>query len=437
MTDPTSFVGPEGPCTSCEYKRDCPAYSKLFPSLFSLRSYKTPAPLDRVDIALDELVTAFISAMKSAEGRGVAQIRDRGLYLSALFDFAVTAVYSNNLVAESGDFSQPAFLSEATTAIFPYTWMDPIRLAAGVPLIDCYLPGARREASRDYPITDLLAKPGGRFIGDVGIKVLKSIVRKIIATTRPEARLRDGGGLRGEFDLTLTDSDHMVFIEVKAKPLVAYPLRLSLKAGDRQPLTWSKVAISDVENIDVFLAATDSSIPISIPNCDGLSTWPLNDLTRQISDPTVFELVIKNWSEHLSGYRQWDGEARATRWHRFGCGNFSVVEDGVRVEKRVANTKELPGLDRTDDIKKGAAQILKFSRFKFDCRMRAIRCVLMGNTHSETHAADYIDPLLKLKILHSEDTSKREEWLFDAVVGLTRNDFNNTQMRTLFNLDLL
>ena len=49
------------------------------------------------------------------------------------------------------------------------------------------------------------------------------------------------------------------------------------------------------------------------------------------------------------------------------------------MEKRVANTKELPGLDRTDDIKKGSTQLLLMSRLKFGCAKRALKTVLLGN----------------------------------------------------------
>jgi hypothetical protein len=148
-------------------------------------------------------------------------------------------------------------------------------------------------------------------------------------------------------------------------------------------------------------------------------------------------MITENWSRHLRGYRQWEGEDRKTRWHRFGCGNFSVSAGASRIEKRVANTKELPGLDRTDDIKKGAAQLLKFSRFKFDCKAGNLRAVLIGNTYAETHADDYIDPLLRLHITRADDGASRAEWIFDAVIGLTINRFNAEDLADLFAFERL
>ncbi|MDA1132923.1 MAG: hypothetical protein O2905_06835 [Proteobacteria bacterium] len=103
----------------------------------------------------------------------------------------------------------------------------------------------------------------------------------------------------------------------------------------------------------------------------------------------------------------------------------------------MANTKELPGLDRTDDIKKGAAQVLKFSRFKFDCRKGALRAALIGNTYAETHAGDYIDPLVRLHVTRADQADSRAEWIFDAVIGLTLNRFNAEELAHLFAFETL
>lgn len=156
-----------------------------------------------------------------------------------------------------------------------------------------------------------------------------------------------------------------------------------------------------------------------------------------MTSPATLRAIIENWALHLKGYRQWDGEPRQTRWHRFGCGNFSIGVGPTRIEKRVANTKELPGLDRTDDIKKGAAQLIKFSRFKFDCPKGALRAVLMGNTYAETHADDYIEPLVRLHITRADEADSRAEWIFDAVIGLTVNRFNAPDLADVFAFERL
>jgi hypothetical protein len=58
----------------------------------------------------------------------------------------------------------------------------------------------------------------------------------------------------------------------------------------------------------------------------------------------------------------------------------------------------------------------------------------MSNTHSETHAENYLEPLVNLKIVGDRDPLRREEWIFDAVVGLTKNDIDNPDLNAFFDL---
>jgi hypothetical protein len=163
----------------------------------------------------------------------------------------------------------------------------------------------------------------------------------------------------------------------------------------------------------------------------------LPDLAELVKQPSNVEKVFVNWKRQKDVYFQ-PGEPNHLRWHRFGSGNFATTEsDGQRVEKRVANTKELPGLDRTDDIKKGAAQVLKYSRLKFECTNRALRAVLLGNTHALSHHADYVEPIIKLKVLAHGADPLRAEWIFDAMVGLTQNTFNDPALSELFAFERL
>lgn len=197
--------------------------------------------------------------------------------------------------------------------------------------------------------------------------------------------------------------------------------------------------MKDVGQLSLLLGAIPTNLPISHPTSDTLKTWPLDDLAKLSSDKDTVELIVDNWVKQAKAYEeQWGNEPDKLRWHRFGCGNFHTTDrDGTRVEKRVANTKELPGLDRTDDIKKGAAQVLKYSRLKFQCKKRALRSVLLGNTHALTHHDDYVAPILHLKVLNDGDDASRAEWIFDAMVGLTRNHFNAPELANLFAFDLL
>ncbi|MEG8018782.1 hypothetical protein [Sphingomonas sp. LR55] len=396
--------------------------------------------MDAIDRALDDIVKIFIDGVIRARASAWFNEVESGIYLAALFDLCATGLYTNGL-QKSAEFVSDAVVCDETQAFFPLTWMCPHCVAKGKPLDECYLPDAVRKAEprgsfpfKDYPRVERLAKPGGRAIGDFGIKILKAILRGVFLKTAPEIVMRDGGGIRGEFDLTFASEQHLIFGEVKAKPLIVYPLRIGLSAapslgGHR----WHRISARDAKDMTIYLAASDYHLPITPPTVLDSDVWPLPQLATLLGDPNHLETIVQNWKLHLDRYRAWVNEPRDTRWHRFGCGNFSVREDGVSVEKRVANTKELPGLDRTDDVKKGMAQLLRFARYKHDCPQRAISCVLIGNTHAETHAAEYVDPVVTLKIMRDgQDT--HPVWLFDAIIGFTRNDINNPGLHSIFDL---
>lgn len=451
-----------GPCVDCEYREGCVAYEDLRKSLYSLQTYQLEPTLDRMDMALDELTEAWFATLSRLNEEGHRSSEGLGRAISCLFDFAATGLYASSIISPTGQVSQKGIACNGYLA-FPYTWMCPLCVADGLPDDYCYLPGARREIKgsiKDYPVVELLAKPGGRRIGDAGVKIIKAILRYLIRRAPEQIRVREGGGRRGEFDLTLTTNDYLAFVEVKAKPLIAYPLVLHLDApGDREH-KWINITSAGAHQLSFFLGARNKHLPIDSEFGD---VWPLPSLTRMAEDVETVRLLLANWIEHLEAYTIWTKEPKRLRWHRFGCGNFGSMEGGLPVEKRVANTKELPGLDRTDDIKKGTAQLLLFSRFKFDCKADALRTVLMANLYAEVHGSDYIDPLATLRVARSirplgpslqEEALEGEaltegegllieedgegvstaawRWLFDAIIGFSQNRINSPDLQAMF-----
>jgi len=427
-----------GPCANCEYQTTCTAYIELDQFLFGRRDFQRSVQLDTMDEALDAVVQAFSASLRVLRSRGDLPDELIGPSFSALFDLCVTGIYTNGLLSTADQFSQPALKCEQNV-VFPYTWMCPLCVARGLARSACYLPGSSRRTdrgiTRDYPNVDLIAKPGGRAIGDQGIKSLKSILRYVIGKTDPTARLRDGGGARGEFDLTIATDTALIFVEVKAKPLIAYPLVATLvdASSSSNEHAWITPRLSEVTNLALLLGAHNQRLSLAAPVLEDLATWPMLHLAAAVAAPDEVAKIVSNWKAQADAYAIWENEPDVTRWHRFGCGNFSVLEDGVRVEKRVANTKELPGLDRTDDIKKGAAQVLKYSRLKFACKRSSLASVLMGNTHAITHHDDYVAPLLRLKVISADDDSIASEWIFDAVIGLTKDYVNKPSLSEVFN----
>lgn len=418
----------EGPCTQCQYKVDCPVYPRLVHDLYRHRAFQRGDVLDHIDARLDELSKLWLHGV--AANLGVWPHDEVIISLSALFDFLCSALYARTAVIR--DDPRPA-LRCRDELIFPFTWMCPRCVIRGRPRVECYLPDARREvnngAVKYYVKPDHLAKPGGRSIGDIGFKVLMSILRTIMGTSLYPLRLKTGGG-GGEFDLTMSSADELVFAEVKAKPLVAFPLVLREYFKDSQSAdhTWERDYALEGVQPALYVAASDSFIPLGPI---GTASWPLDSpsIEQICRDPQQTQRIVRTWKRHLDAYRTWTGEPDELRWQRFGGGNFSID----RVEYRVANTKELPGLDRTDDIKKGTSQVLGFSKFKLNCQRVALKSALLSNLYAETHGTDYVDPIARLQV--TIPGASRREWIFDMMLGLSRNIFNDPLLEGIFDTE--
>jgi hypothetical protein len=410
----------EGPCTSCEHKADCDVYEGLATHLFGRGNFQKGDSTDEID----DIIIKSCSQWLKTPGAAIPSGRPATVRLSAFFDLAISLQYAMDLVRIEGTkcrFTQAA-VSHDDFLIFPYTWVCPICIGKGKKPSDAYLPKAERKRDqqgsvRDFPDKELLAKPRARAIGDAGFKTLLAILKAVL--DKSNIRICAGGGRRGEFDVTLASAESLIFGEAKAKPLVCFPL--TVKGSSAYP---SHEWITPVGGeCSLYIAATDKHISLGSPDS---RLWPLNHLLKISADPTLVKTTEEAWYRHLNAYHQWKNEPDLLRWVRFGCGNFHVKEKGERVEKRVANTKELPGLDRTDDIKKGATQLLLFSRLKFGCKRTALKSVLFGNTYAETHELDYLGPISTIRVLSADE--KRTEYIFDAIIGLTQNLVNDASI---------
>lgn len=426
----------EGPCTYCEYKTDCTVYPELRNDLYVRPGFQLGDTLDGFDELMDEISQSWIQSIATIYQALLPE--DINASLSALFDTLCSALYARDVLSLDARTREITGLRCRDELIFPYTWMCPRCVSRGLSRDDCYLPDAVRKTekgvTRDFPDITLLAKPRSRAIGDVGIKVLRSILRVVLKIPPVKFKMSEGGGRRGEFDLTFASIDTLLFGEVKAKPLIAFPLivREFGKPTTVASHQWVKPKTLPGARFSLYVAAAnDLFIDVGSPLPE-TPYWPLEAVAKAAKDPLLVQSIVIGWRRHLDAYRTWTNEPDQLRWHRFGCGNFSTRENGVRIERRVANTKELPGLDRTDDIKKGASQVLLFSRFKQGCKKEALKSSLLGNVYAETHGANYLDRLANMRV--TAEGYQRLEWIFDMILGLSRNIFNDPILEETFDV---
>ncbi len=353
--------------------------------------------------------------------------------LPALFDVIMSGLYAQQLEMRKKhatlDVVTHPLAGDGHATVFPYLWICPVCIGSGVHPAQAYLPDGDHRGTRVYARQARLSRPGGRRIGDLGAIVVRLLVESL---SIGDPHLTAGGGHRGEFDLVMSSADQIVLGEIKASPLVAFPL-VKTSVGSVESHAWHAGTELD-GNWWLYVGAADLEDRwiMLTPPADSDDLWPLRDLADAAGSEMLVESLLKAWRRHLEGYRAFNAEVPSTRWQRFGCGNIETVRDGARIQLRVDNTKSLPGIDRTDDIKKGVAQVMLFDRLKKGCRRDAVKTVLFGNLFAETHHEHYLKPIASLRLAWPDHDPV---WLFDAIITMSRNIVNDPSIHELLEVE--
>lgn len=420
----------------CDVRASCSALPVLEAALYSNPAFRRPnLSVPGVSVAESTATTSLVRQIISALMSTAASLGiESEIVLPATFDFIMSGLYAQQLQIEETHLRTPAIEHGANDGsgngdvVLPYLWMCPVCIAAGEAPERAYLPDADRRGQKLYPRQTQLSRPGGRRIGDLGALVVRLIVE---AVDLSESHFTAGGGHRGEFDLVMSNADRLILGEIKSSPLVAFPIVKS--ARSIQPGHRWVTGFGCEGDWAMFVGAASAihqRLPLSNPIGSGRQ-WPLPDLLTLAADPDKVQSILGAWTRHLVGYVKFNAEPASTRWLRFGCGNLETGAGTERLQLRVDNTKSLPGIDRTDDIKKGVAQVMLFDRLKKGCAKDAIKTVLFGNLYAETHHEHYLKPLASLQLSWPNHGNV---WLFDAIIAMSRNIINDRQIEAVFSV---
>jgi len=240
----------------------------------------------------------------------------------------------------------------------------------------------------------------------------------------------------------------LALCEVKASPLVAYPVIIPLERElfeedeQGQPAAVGqhrKTDIPNLGNVSLYVPSLQQRFDLGQP---GSADYPMKVFRQAYADDLqLIASIIDTWAAIYAGYgRGWRQDVdRRVRYLTFGCG--SPIDD----------SKNLPGIDRTDDIKKGIYQMLKLGEhFVYPCKTGALKCALVANIHAVRHYADYVQGIEDVTWSHDDrfvGMENEPEWrkvkkldlvqLYDASLALTRPHFRNAELSDDFGLDRL
>jgi hypothetical protein len=416
------------PCTTCTC--DCEVKSDL---VRMLESASSPAADDPPFVALvDKLLDCLSFLVHSGE---IATPRALGVALAALFDLCVSLEYAK-LITETGWLYCPPRQGEREPLLsYPYVKACPRCAATGSVEWDDDIHKAH--------------KPGSDRIGRTAAKTLGVMLSSLSRRTGSAWAVKQTTREFYDIDMLLFNGDTLALGEVKASPLAAFPVVSVLSREMREQSDMSEQQIVAHHRKTDFPSIASGSVSLYLPHVRqkyalgklDSGDYPVKAfMTQYAHEPEVVLHVIRAWQRIYLGYeRGWRRKQdNRLRYLTFGCGGG------------VDDSKNSPGIDRTDDIKKGIYQMLKLGEhFVSRCKTGAIKVVLLANVHAVRHHDEYLGSLEDLTWAHDASLHETDdpEWrrvrvsdliqLYDAAILLTRPHFRSDALASGFGLSKL
>lgn len=286
-------------------------------------------------------------------------------------------------------------------------------------------------------------KPTSHHIGEittVGMALLLQLIAAAnaepfdVATVTKQSHDVDAIGFR---------EDLLVLFEIKASPMVSFPLVMDLEEELTHEVDGIPTEHDQHALVDVTLPKAELSLDIphrgwSIPlGSRSTESWPYGPLIDFFTTPSNAAQFLAGWVELFDAYRI----PKTTRTGRQK--NLAYLVNGFGDE--IDSNKTKPGLGRTDDIKKGTYQLLKFGAYYRDDNARtAVRGALVANLDPLFLRANYVDGLVDVRWGHEaefrlEDGEYRIaehslRHLYDGLVTFNDPVLNDPLLKSLFDL---
>lgn len=311
----------------------------------------------------------------------------------------------------------------------------------------CFLkqcPKCCQDRGLDPRISGAQHKPTSHHIGEI-TTVATALFLTLLG--KSAARPLDVGVISKQshnVDAIAWRDDLLVLFEIKASPLVTYPVRTTLSApftedNDDGPVEIAQHKLIDVEyrqhDLALYLANTDKEIPLGRP---GAKQWPYPQLADFLSTPDGLLTFMEAWGEVFLGYSipkvQRTGRDIVLGYLANGWGD------------EIDSNKTKGGLGRTDDIKKGTYQLLKFAAYYRDGSPDlAVRGALTANLDPLFLYEAYLEKLIdgrwapSRKFRQSSTQPDYQEilerdlfYIYDAVLAFNRPVINDPLLQGCF-----
>lgn len=196
--------------------------------------------------------------------------------------------------------------------------------------------------------------------------------------------------------------------------------------------------VPDLDNTSLYLHLVgELRIPLRRVRDGGSRRFALRSGRKNRELCEILKAVIDAWAKMYEGYTSRWSQNEQLRWFTCGCGGG------------VDDSKNAPGLDRTDDIKKGIYQMLKIAeKYRRGCKEKRVRVALLSNIHPVVHYEEYLKGFEDALWTHEADVQEQRGRIvsidsdnllpfYDMLLTLTRSWFRGERLERAFSLQTL
>ncbi|MEV4499181.1 hypothetical protein AB0J84_26235 [Micromonospora arborensis] len=286
-------------------------------------------------------------------------------------------------------------------------------------------------------------KPTSHHIGEITTVVTALLLQLIAAANDEPFHVATITKQSHDVDAIGYRDDLIVLFEIKASPMVTYPLAAELAEplltdSDGELREYPQHALVDMNLAEVDLA-------LYVPHRDWLipvgkkrgGSWPYDEFASFFLEPGNFLQFLSAWIELYEAYRVPKTQRRDRQL------KLAYLVNGWG--DAIDSNKTKPGLGRTDDIKKGTYQLLKFGAYyRDDSAATKVRGALVANLDPLFLRADYVDKLADVRWGRSQDFEPAGDsflirrgslrHLYDAILTFNQPVINDQGLAQIFDL---
>ena len=422
----------------CEAERRIDDLVRLLnPSIFRTQYMDARAGGRLVAVGLRSFAASLTSA-RWAESPILASVAlpeaRMNLVSAALFDLVCNAEYIHGRVTNTNWIYCNRHRPPQPAPHAPYAYFSFLK--------QC--PMCCQDRGLESRLTGAQHKPSSHHIGEITTTAIAYFLALMGAANPRPLSVGTISKQSHDVDAMAWREDVLVLFEIKASPLVTYPLRAALDHpylvdGEDGPVELSQHKLINVDfqsrDLKLFLANVGVDIPLGRPEGAG---WPYEPITNYIANADGLLDYLEAWAEIFQAYSI---PKTARRGRDIALG---YLANGWGDE--IDSNKTKAGLGRTDDIKKGTYQLLKFGAYYRNVSpILPIRGALVANLDPlfmfDAYMRKLADarwaPASQFRPSVREGVTEIDEadlyYIYDTVIAFNRPIYNDPLSRSLFN----